>query len=300
MYSTKGKSVARVLIADDDPVIRHWLTSILQRDGYQVVSMSDGRDAYRVLQSDADFTGAVFDLAMPYLEGPDLIRYMRSEKRLMRIPVMMITAEQEIAQVVKGLAAGATILLPKPFTRRRLQQTLRLMLSHEHAVPLVKATSLPTATRVKALAAAGDEMKCEPPAQRAVTEIEAEDPSLRPKPQVDLAVLSGLEDADEGSSLIVELIDLYHENGTRQIDEIKAAAAKMDGESLKQSAHALKGSSLTMGASQVADLCQQLETPQRTDSNITFQLAGKLETAFASATHIFAVERQRRLIPAFA
>jgi len=137
MYSTKGKSVARVLIADDDPVIRHWLTSILERDGYEVVSMSDGRDAYRLLQADANFTGAVFDLAMPYLEGPDLIRYMRTEKRLMRIPVMMITAEQEIAQVVKGLAAGATVLLPKPFTRRRLQQTLRLMLSHEHAVPVV-------------------------------------------------------------------------------------------------------------------------------------------------------------------
>ena len=231
--------------------------------------------------------------------SPDLIRYMRSEKRLMRIPVMMITAEQEIAQVVKGLAAGANFLLPKPFTRRRLQQTLRLMLSHEQAVPLVKATSLPTATRA-AFTAAGDQMKCEPSAQRAVTEIEADDPSLRPKLQVDLTVLSNLEDADEGSSLIVELIDLYQENGTRQIDEIKAAAVKMDGESLKQSAHALKGSSLTMGASQVADLCQQLETPQHTDSNTTFQLAGKLESAFASATHIFAVERQRRLIPAFA
>ena len=117
---------------------------------------------------------------------------------------------------------------------------------------------------------------------------------------MDLAVLSSLEDVDEGSSLIVELIDLYQENGARQIDEIKAAAAKMDGESLKQSAHALKGSSLTMGASQVADLCQQLETPQHTDLDTTFRLAGKLETAFASATHVFAVERQRRLLPAFA
>jgi HPt (histidine-containing phosphotransfer) domain-containing protein len=143
-------------------------------------------------------------------------------------------------------------------------------------------------------------MKYEPTSHRAFTEAEPHDALSGPEPQVDLAVLSSLEDDDEESKLIVELIDLYHENGTRQVDEIKAAAAKMDGASVKQSAHALKGSSLTMGASQVADLCQQLETPQHTASEITSQLAGELETAFASAAFIFAAERQRRLVPAFA
>lgn len=299
MYSNNGKVVPRVLIADDDPVIRRWLTSILVSEGYGVVSMSDGRDAYRVLQSDADFRGAVFDLAMPYLKGPDLIRYMRTEKRLMRIPVMLITAEQDIAHVASGFAAGATVLLPKPFTRQRLQKTLRMMLGRQ---PDPRATSLPTSARTPPPAALREQAEHESSFHESLTETKISDGSSLPEQPVDLAVLSSLEDHsdDADSSLIVELIDLYRENGTRQVDEIKAAAAKMDEESVKESAHALKGSSLTMGARHVADLCQQLETPRQTDSDLTAQLAGKLETAFAFAADVFAAERQRRLVPAFA
>ena len=69
MYLKNGKTVSRVLIADDDPVIRHWLTSILESEGHSVVSTKDGRDAYRLLQGDANFAGAVFDMSMPYLEA---------------------------------------------------------------------------------------------------------------------------------------------------------------------------------------------------------------------------------------
>ena len=302
MCSTNEKRVPRVLIADDDPVIRHWLTSILQSEGYEVVSMSDGRDAYRLLQSDADFNGAVFDLSMPFLEGPDLIRFMRTERRLMRIPVMMITAEQNIAQVAKGLAAGATILLPKPFTRQRLQQTLRMMLGRERAAPVLKATSLPSATRNSPQTKSIEQVKYEPSSHRPFMESEPHDASSGLEPSVDLAVLSSLEDGDDddSSSLIVELIDLYRENGTRQVDEIKAAAAKMDEESLKHSAHALKGSSWTMGASRVGQLCAQLEQLARPGSNEAAELVRNLEKAFASAGEVFASERQRRLVPAFA
>jgi DNA-binding response OmpR family regulator/HPt (histidine-containing phosphotransfer) domain-containing protein len=302
MYSTDEKRAPRVLIADDDPVIRHWLNSILQSEGYDVVSMNDGRDAYRLLQSDADFNGAVFDLSMPFLEGPDLIRFMRTEKRLMRIPVMMITAEQNIAQVAKGLAAGATILLPKPFTRQRLQQTLRMMLSHERPGQVLKGTSLPSATRNSPQTKSIEQVKFEPSSHRAFMKTGPHDALAGPEPPVDLAVLRSLEDGDDddASSLIVELIDLYRENGTRQVGEIKAAAAKMDEESLKHCAHALKGSSWTMGASRVGQLCAQLEQLARPGSSEAAELVRDLEKEFASAGVVFASERQRRLVPAFA
>src|SRR5260370_28386180 len=144
MNSLNGKIPSRVLVADDDPVIRRWLIAILQSEGFEVVSMNDGRDAYRVLQSDCKFTAAVFDMAMPYLQGPDLIRYMRTEKRLMRIPVMMITAQSDIKLLASGFAAGATVLLPRPFTRTRLQRTLRMILP---ASLETRKTSLPTPNR---------------------------------------------------------------------------------------------------------------------------------------------------------
>ena len=89
-----------------------------------------------------DFKTAVLDLTMPCLNGADLIRHMRSEKRLMRIPVMMSTAESRIKQLAAGFAAGATVLLPKPFTKLRLQNSLRMMLN---TGPEVRKSRLPSA-----------------------------------------------------------------------------------------------------------------------------------------------------------
>src|SRR5580765_2402888 len=90
---TQQSSTKRILIADDDPVIRHLLTSIVRKEGYDAVVVDDGRAAYRMLQIDADFKAGIFDMMMPHLEGLDIIRYMKTEKRLQRIPVLMISAE---------------------------------------------------------------------------------------------------------------------------------------------------------------------------------------------------------------
>ena len=89
----------------------------------------DGREAYRTLQADSDFKAAIFDMMMPYLEGIDVIRYMRTEKRLMRIPVMMITSEPDLKVMTNSFAAGATFYLPKPFTAEQLETTLGMLFS---------------------------------------------------------------------------------------------------------------------------------------------------------------------------
>lgn len=117
----------RILVADDDPVIRHLLTSIVKKEGYVPVPVNDGREAYRLLQTDADFRAAIFDMMMPHLGGMDVIRHMRTEKRLMRIPVVMITAEQDLKTMQDSFAAGATVFLSKPFTPEQLQFTLRML-----------------------------------------------------------------------------------------------------------------------------------------------------------------------------
>jgi len=119
----------RILIADDDPVIRHLLASILKREGHTVVVVNDGREAYRILQHDADFGAIIIDMMMPHLEGLDIIRHMRTEKRLARIPVMLITSEQALGLMKESFAAGATVFLPKPFSAEQLQTMLRLLLS---------------------------------------------------------------------------------------------------------------------------------------------------------------------------
>lgn len=130
---TTTHSSRRVLVVDDDPVIRRLVTSAVQHEGYTVVAANDGREAYRILLTDADFKGAIFDMMMPNLKGLDVIRYMSTEKRLMRIPAMMITSERELKLMSDSFAAGALLFLSKPFTRDQLQTALRMLLKKHHA-----------------------------------------------------------------------------------------------------------------------------------------------------------------------
>jgi len=129
MSFTIKQPLLRVLIADDDPVIRCLVASSVKKAGYIPVEVSDGREAYRTLQADSDFRAAIFDMMMPFLEGIDVIRHMRTENRLRRIPVMMITAEPELKLMADSFAAGATLYLPKPFTPEQLQTTLGMLFS---------------------------------------------------------------------------------------------------------------------------------------------------------------------------
>ena len=124
----------RVLVADDDPVIRLLVTAIIEKEGYTPVVVEDGREAYRVLQSDSDFKAAIFDMMMPHLEGVEIIRHMKTEKRLMRIPVMLITSERGHRLMAESFAAGAAVFLPKPFTTGQLRLMLRMLLDKSEEV----------------------------------------------------------------------------------------------------------------------------------------------------------------------
>ena len=92
-------------------------------------SARDGREAYQLLQKGGDFLACVFDVVMPHIQGPELVRYMRTERRLMKIPVMMMTAEQNPKLSSDSFAAGAVVFLPKPFTTSQLQIMLRMLIS---------------------------------------------------------------------------------------------------------------------------------------------------------------------------
>jgi two-component system sensor histidine kinase/response regulator len=127
--SAKGdKDAKRILVADDDPAILRLVTTLLEKDNYTVVTARDGREAYKHLQSDPNFIAAVLDVVMPHISGPELVRYMKTEKRLMRIPVMMMTAEQDPKLSSDSFAAGAVVFLPKPFTTAQLQIMLQMLI----------------------------------------------------------------------------------------------------------------------------------------------------------------------------
>ena len=123
----------RMLVADDDPAILRLIATILEKENFTVVTARDGREAYRILQSDPDFTGAILDVVMPHISGPELVRFMKSEERLKRIPVMMMTAEQDPKLSSDSFAAGAIVFLPKPFTTAQLQIMLQMLIGKKTA-----------------------------------------------------------------------------------------------------------------------------------------------------------------------
>jgi CheY-like chemotaxis protein len=117
----------RILVADDDPAILRLVATILEKN-YTVVTARDGREAYKLLQRDPSFIAAILDVVMPHISGPELVRFMKTEKRLMRIPVMMMTAEQDPKLSSDSFAAGAVVFLPKPFTTAQLQIMLQMLI----------------------------------------------------------------------------------------------------------------------------------------------------------------------------
>jgi CheY-like chemotaxis protein len=123
----------RMLVADDDPAILRLIATILEKENFNVVMARDGREAYKILQADPNFTAAILDVVMPHISGPELVRYMKSEEKLKRIPVMMMTAEQDPKLSSDSFAAGAIVFLPKPFTTAQLQIMLQMLIGKKTA-----------------------------------------------------------------------------------------------------------------------------------------------------------------------
>ena len=126
MNEEQSGGQAKVLVADDDPAILRLVKAIVEKEGFVVVAARDGKEAYKLLQSGESFAAAIFDVVMPYIQGTELVRYMQSEKRLMKIPVLMMTAEQNPRLSSDSFSAGAVAFLPKPFTTSQLQTMLRM------------------------------------------------------------------------------------------------------------------------------------------------------------------------------
>ena len=118
----------RILVADDDPAILRLVATILEKEDFNVVTARDGREAYKTLQADPDFTAAILDVVMPHITGPELVRFMKSEPKLANIPVMMMTAEQDPKLSSDSFSAGAVVFLPKPFTTAQLQIMLQMLI----------------------------------------------------------------------------------------------------------------------------------------------------------------------------
>jgi two-component system cell cycle response regulator len=115
----------RVLIADDDPVARLLLQKTLERSGYEVISVGDGRLAAEQLSQSDGPRIALLDWVMPELDGPGVCRAIRSQPERGYVYLVLLTSRESKEDIVVGLESGADDYLTKPFNERELKARLR-------------------------------------------------------------------------------------------------------------------------------------------------------------------------------
>ena len=117
----------RILVVDDERAVRESLRRALQLEGYDVELAADGGEALRRLAIPQDEPDAVvLDVLMPGIDGLDVCRRLRRRGRT--VPVLMLTARDEVESRVAGLDAGADDYVVKPFALEELLARLRALL----------------------------------------------------------------------------------------------------------------------------------------------------------------------------
>lgn len=113
--------MTRVLIADDEPHIRKLVSFTLGNHGYEVLEATDGGEAYeRACAEQPDLV--LLDVMMPVMTGYDVLSKLKANSATEHIPVVMLSAKSQQAEVQEGLAHGAQEYICKPFTPKDLVQ----------------------------------------------------------------------------------------------------------------------------------------------------------------------------------
>lgn len=110
----------RVLVVDDDPVLRRIVQAGLTRAGHQVRAVADGHAAWDLLQEES-FRLVITDWMMPGMDGPELVRRIRTASFPGYTYIILLTARSDKSDVVSGLDAGADDFLTKPFHTEELR-----------------------------------------------------------------------------------------------------------------------------------------------------------------------------------
>jgi two-component system, OmpR family, response regulator ResD len=116
--------VTKVLVVDDEPIVREVVVSYLHREGYRTLEAGDGDRARELVERDRPSL-VILDLMIPGTDGLELCRWIRGRSN---VPVIMLTARGEEADRIVGLELGADDYVTKPFSPRELVARVRTIL----------------------------------------------------------------------------------------------------------------------------------------------------------------------------
>lgn len=124
------KAMKQILIVEDKESSRELLRTILEQQGYGVIEAKDGEEAVRQLSlSTPDLV--LLDLQIPIRSGFDVLKVIRSDDRLAKLPVVALTASAMQGDREKALAAGFTGYMAKPVSPAQLREAVTRLLGQE-------------------------------------------------------------------------------------------------------------------------------------------------------------------------
>jgi two-component system alkaline phosphatase synthesis response regulator PhoP len=123
----------RILIVDDEEDILELLRFNLTREGYQVRCVATAEEAFKAALEPTDLI--LLDLMLPGVTGFDVAGYLRADPRTKNVPIVMVTAKGEEADVITGLELGADDYITKPFSPRVLVARIRAVLRRKLTPP---------------------------------------------------------------------------------------------------------------------------------------------------------------------
>lgn len=119
--------MARVLVCDDASDIRELLTIVLG-DTHEVVVAEDGEQCLELMDAEGPFQALVLDVMMPHLDGFEVLRRLRLDRRWRELPVVMLTAKVDESSYMTGYRLGADAYVSKPFDPTALEAVLERVL----------------------------------------------------------------------------------------------------------------------------------------------------------------------------
>lgn len=116
-----------ILVADDQPGLRMLLDMLLSLDGYEVVTVEDGKQVLEYLKSHTPSL-MILDVNMPFVDGIDICRRVRGIERLKRVPVIILTASKDDGVMTAAKMAKASAVVNKPLEGKDFRALVRSLL----------------------------------------------------------------------------------------------------------------------------------------------------------------------------
>lgn len=223
-----GDRVLNILVAEDNPVNRQVLRGIMNHVGHLVTIVDTGDQVLNAIsESDQSFDLVILDKNMPEKSGIDVVKALRFLDSSHSLPVIMLTADATPEAKVESMEAGADAFLTKPVDAKALLEKISVLTNQRSGKKAIKSEEKPR-------------LKLEDRNSASLT--------------VNKSALGELAKLGDSNDFINELVFDFLRDGKKHIRRIKQAS-RDDYLELRESLHALKGSSTEIGAVELANYC---------------------------------------------